>query len=171
MEYWDLYDKHHQKLKLVHQKGTMIPKDAYRLTVHVCVLNAEDKMLIQKRKDDKTIFPCLWDISAAGSAVSGETSEMAAHRETFEEIGLNYDFSDTRPLLTVNFDEGFSDWYVIVSNQDASEFVLQESEVSEIRWASLSEITDMIHNRTFIPYHDGFIELLCSMFKKRGAHQ
>lgn len=171
MEYWDLYDKDHRKLGQIHRRGDKMPQDGYHLTVHVCVLNQKGEMLIQKRAEDKMIFPGRWDVSAAGSAVVDETSEMAAHRETLEEIGQNVDFSKTRPFLTVHFDEGFSDWYVIETEKEIEEFVFQESEVSEIRWASLSEITEMIHENQFVPYHEGFIDLLYSMYKKRGAHQ
>lgn len=46
-------------------------------------------------------------------------------RELEEEIGLKLDLSNTRPHLTVNFDEGFDDIYLVEADIDLDELTLQ----------------------------------------------
>ena len=58
-EYIDIYTKDHIRT------GRRVPRTAhlkigeYRLIVHVCLFNAENKMLIQKRSSRKTSFGLL----------------------------------------------------------------------------------------------------------------
>ena len=44
-----------------------------------------------------------------------------------------------------------------------------KEEVAQMKWATCSDILKMKKEGTFIPYHDGFIEMIFSMRKKRGA--
>lgn len=52
----------------------------------------------------------MWDLSGAGSALQGETSQEAAEREIAEELGLVINWAGKRPCLTLNFPEGFDDY-------------------------------------------------------------
>ena len=45
----------------------------------------------------------MWDLTAAGSALQGESSWQAAEREVAEEIGLKIDLSNKRPIFSINF--------------------------------------------------------------------
>lgn len=56
--------------------------------VLVFVFNSRGKVWVQLRPRTKKHFPGLWDISACGGVISGETPAAAAHRETREEMGL-----------------------------------------------------------------------------------
>ena len=60
----------------------------------------------------------MWDISVGGSAVAGDNSIRAAEREVFEELGLKLDLSGERPFLTMNFSEGFDDFYIVEQDID-----------------------------------------------------
>ena len=167
MEQWNLYDKHRNLLPDVHIRGQKIPDGMYHLVVHVCVFNSEGKMLICQRTDDREVWPSYWDVSAAGSALLNETSAQAAQRETYEETGLYHDFEQEQIYFTIHGKDWFSDWYLIESEQ--REFHVQKEEVQAYRWASLSEILQMKKEGIFIPYHEGFLEMIFSMKKKRGA--
>jgi 8-oxo-dGTP pyrophosphatase MutT (NUDIX family) len=81
------------------------------MVIHVCIFNSKGEMLIQKRADDIVRWPSYWDVSVGGGAGAGDTSRMAAERETAEELGLHIDFSDRRPVITVNFADGFDDFW------------------------------------------------------------
>ncbi len=102
----------------------------------------------------------MWDISASGSVISGETTCMAAERELNEELGLSLSFANRRPALTVHFPEGLGDVFVIEKDVDLSTLTLQEEEVQAVRWADEAEILRMIDEDTFIPYQPNFISLL-----------
>ena len=56
---------------------------------------------------------------------------------------------------------GFDDFYTVeLPDPDLSSLKLQESEVAEVRWASLNEVRQMLTDGTFVPYVPGLIELL-----------
>ena len=160
MELWDLYTKDREKLEETMQRGAPHPAGKYRLVVHIAIFNSRGQMLIQQRQADKFGWPNMWDISASGSVISGETTSMAAERELFEELGLSVSFSDCRPALTIHFPDGFGDVFLLEQDLDPEKLVLQEVEVQAVRWADEEEILDMIENDRFIPYQSHFIGLL-----------
>ena len=162
MELWDLYDQNRIKTgELAVRGGDPIPPGRYRVVVHAAVFNAKGEMLIQKRQPWKEVFPGLWDITCGGSAQAGEDSPTAIWREVQEEVGLDLDaLRHGRAVFTVNFRDGFDDYYIAKSDVPARSLVLQESEVAEARWATREEILSMIREKTFIPYHPALIELL-----------
>lgn len=160
MELWDLYTKDREKLEETMQRGAPHPVGKYRLVVHIAIFNSRGQMLIQQRQADKFGWPNMWDISASGSVISGETTSMAAERELFEELGLSVSFADRRPALTIHFPDGFGDVFLLEQDLDPAKLVLQEEEVQAVRWADEEEILDMIENDRFIPYQSHFIGLL-----------
>lgn len=160
MELWDLYTKDREKLGETMQRGAAHPAGKYRLVVHIAIFNSRGQMLIQQRQADKFGWPSMWDISASGSVITGETTSMAAERELGEELGLSIPFAGRRPALTVHFPDGLGDVFVLEQDIDLSTVVLQEEEVQAVRWADEAEILDMIENDTFIPYQPHFIGLL-----------
>lgn len=169
MEIWDLYDRHRSKTGKVIKRGETPEKDYFYLSVHVCVFNSNHKMLIQQRHSCKKDFPNFWDFSAGGSARTGETSQMAAQRELFEEIGILENFESKRPHFTINFDEGFDDIYFIEKDIEIDQLKLQKDEVQAVRWASLEEILNMIKSGEFAPYYPGLIEFIFQSGSKPGC--
>lgn len=170
MELWELYTYDRQRTGYTMLRGDGQPEGLFRLVVHVCIFNSDGEMLIQQRQPFKKGWPNLWDITVGGSALSGEDSRNAIARELYEELGLKFSFENLCPSLTVHFDGGFDDIYLIEQNVDLSEIRLQSEEVQAVRWCSRQEILKMIENERFIPYHKSLIELLFAMRKYRGAH-
>lgn len=170
MEIWDLYDKDRVKTEETMVRGSSFKENTYHLVVHVCIFNLEGQMLIQQRQPFKDGWPDMWDITVGGSAISGDTSQVAAEREVYEEIGYKLSLDKIRPALTINFDDGFDDIYLVEQDIDISKLSLQYEEVQAVRWATMDEIFDMIDNETFIPYHKSLIELLFFMRNKTGTH-
>ena len=160
MELWDLYTKDREKLGETMERGAKHPEGKYRLVVHIAIFNIRGEMLIQQRQADKFGWPNMWDISASGSVITGETSSMAAERELGEELGISVSFANRRPALTVHFPEGLGDVFLLEEELDISALALQEEEVQAVRWANEDEILQMIEEDTFIPYQANFISLL-----------
>ena len=171
MEQWDLYDIHRMKTGETWVRGQEMREGNLHLVVHICVFNSKGEMLIQHRQSFKEGWPDCWDFTAGGSAVAGDTSQMAAQRELFEEIGLHYNFENIRPFFTINFDYGFNDFYLIEQDVELSSLHLQEEEVQAVKWASKDEILQMISEKTFVPFHEGLIQLIFDIRKRRGTLQ
>ena len=121
-------------------RGEAIPDGAYHLVVHVCIFNSRGEMLIQQRQPFKSGWPDKWDITVGGSAVAGENSRAAAEREVLEEIGYPLHLTQGNLVLTVPFDGGFDDIYLVEAEPELEKLKLQAEEVQRVKWASMQEI-------------------------------
>ena len=167
MEYLDLYDKNRVKTGEVIPRGSKMPKDRYRLVVRVIVFNSEGRMLIQQRASDRNSYPNMWDFSVGGSVEAGETSSQGAERELLEELGLKFNVSDIMPSFSINFEQGFDDFYIINYDIKAEDVVLQKEEVQAVKWATKEDIINMIRNGEFINFRESLVDLLFSFNEKR----
>lgn len=171
MELWDMYDINRNKINRTLARGEELQPGDYHLVVHVCIFNSNGDMLIQQRQSFKEGWPNMWDLTVGGSAIAGDTSQTAAQRELYEEIGLKLDFQHIRPHLTINFERGFDDIYLIEKNVQLHTLTLQYEEVQNVKWASKEDILAMIKNGEFIPYYESLIQFLFDSRKKRGTIQ
>lgn len=168
MELVDLYDENRLPLGKTAERSALRAPGEYRMVVHVCVFDRRGRLLIQQRTRSKFIFPNLWDVSVGGGVDAGETSRQGAEREFREELGVSLDLSGLRPSVTVNFDGGFDDFYILTKDLSLEGLTLQEEEVQAVRWASLEEILDMLGRGAFIPYPESFLRFLFDMRKQFG---
>ena len=163
MEAWDAYDVNRIPTGRSVIRGEEHPEGLYHMVVHIAIFSSDGKLLIQQRCTRKPTFPEKWDVTVGGSALCGETSQMAIRRELREELGLDIDFSDIRPRLTVNFEDGFDDYYIIIKDIPLDSLRFQAEEVMDARWATLEEVCAMIDSGEFIPFMKSFIAFLFEM--------
>ena len=168
MELVDLYDENRLPLGRTAERSARKGPGEYRMVVHVCVFDSRGRLLIQRRTPEKVIFPNLWDVSVGGGVDAGEDSRRGAEREFREELGYPLDLSGLRPSVTVNFDGGFDDFYILIRDLRLEELTLQREEVRDIRWASLEEVLGMLRQGTFIPYPESFLRFLFDMRDRFG---
>lgn len=168
MELVDLYDENRVPLGRTGERSAPKGPGEYRTVVHVCVFDSRGRLLIQQRAPEKFIWPGLWDVSVGGGVDAGETSRQGAEREFREELGYPLDLTGLRPSVTVNFDGGFDDFYLLTEDLDLEELTLQAEEVQSVRWAALEEILDMADGGTFIPYPRSFLRFLFDMRTQFG---
>lgn len=160
MERFDLYDINRLKTGETLERNGIVPKGKYRVVVHIIIFNSKGEMLIQQRVSTKRVHPNKWDFSVGGCVIAGETSNQGAERELLEEVGVKQDFSKTIPNFTINFETGFDDFYVIHSDMPAEDFVLQETEVNKVKWASKEEVLKLIESDEFVRYKKELVELV-----------
>ena len=148
MECFDLYDVNRNRTGKVLERGNKVPEGFYRLVVHVCIFGSDGRMLIQKRLPNKSGWSGMWDITAGGSALAGDSSQQAASRE----------------LLG-----GFNDIYTVNMDVDIDSLKLQPTEVEQVRWATEEEILEMLKQKEFVLYKSSFISLLFFLRNHNGA--
>lgn len=169
MELFDLYDADRLPLHKTAVRGGGVPENCYHIVIHVCMFNSRGEMLIQKRQKNKANWPDLWDLSVGGTVSAGERSGIGAERELHEELGIDLPLRDMRPYLTIHYDTGFDDIYVLTHDIEISELKLQKEEVQEAKWASCAEIEAMLNAEQFVPYRKELIRLLFALRSGRGT--
>ena len=109
MELFDLYTADREKTGRTMVRGEPTPAGFYRLVVHICIFDAQGRMLIQQRQPFKKGWSNLWDVSVGGAAQAGDSSRAAAERETREELGLSIPktFDEFEAMLPVIADAGY----------------------------------------------------------------
>ena len=68
--------------------------------VHLHVFDAEGRLYLQKRADNKDIQPGKWDTSVGGHVDYGEDIETALLREAREELGI----TDFEPVFILRYE-------------------------------------------------------------------
>lgn len=159
MEILDIYDRDRHRTGKTYLRKDRIPEGGFRLIVHILIFNDRGELLIQQRAAHKKMGG-LWDITCGGACQAGEDSQDGARRELKEELGLDIDFANLRPILTANFDQGFDDFYILRENIDTGNLILQEEEVKAACWASRDEVFKMHANSDFVQYKESFLALL-----------
>lgn len=168
MEPVDLYDENRIPLGRTAERHEPKEPGTYRTVIHVCLFDSRGRLLIQRRTMNKSIWPGRWDVSVGGGVNAGETSRQAAEREFREELGCPLDLTGVRPSVTVNFPEGFDDFYLVEQDLELSDLTLQADEVSQVRWVDLPELEAMSADGRFIPYPKGFLRFLFEMRQQFG---
>ncbi len=175
MELWDIYDRNGQLTgKTAVRGGKPMEAGEYHLVVHILAFNAKGELLIQRRQLYKDGWPGWWDVSAAGSVIKGEDSLAGAIRELSEEVGIHAAKEEMIRFCTMWGSNWIDTFYFTRFDGDPASLTLQTTEVMDVRFASESEVAEMIRDGKFIPYRhfgDGFIANLFSAARNRFGLQ
>lgn len=162
MEIVDKLDNKKEYLNKVSERHEKIEGE-YRQSVHTWIMNSKGEFLIQKRTPNKKNFPNMWS-QTGGGVDSGETTLQAAIRECHEELGINIEKDEIEFMLSFKRKYDFVDVWLVKHDYDISTLVLQEDEVSDVMWASIDEIRELMRTgklaKSIEIYFDMFISLL-----------
>lgn len=162
MEMVDKLDNKRQMLNRTTERSEKTNGE-YRQSVHTWIMNSKGEFLIQKRSPNKKIFPNMWS-QTGGGVDEGETTLQAALRECKEELGITIDLSNIELILSFKRKFDFVDVWLVKQDIDISNIVLQEEEVSEVKWSSIDEIRELMKTdklaKSIEIYFDMFINLI-----------
>lgn len=162
MEMVDKLDNKRQMLNRTTERSEKIGGE-YRQSVHTWIMNSKGEFLIQKRSPNKKFFPNMWS-QTGGGVDEGETTLQAALRECKEELGITIDLSNIELILSFKRKFDFVDVWLVKQDIDISNIVLQEEEVSEVKWSSIDEIRGLMKTdklaKSIEIYFDMFINLI-----------
>ncbi len=144
MELWDAYNSNLEKIEgltLVRDEQDKIPKGVYHLVCEVLVRHTDGTYLLMKRDPTKQLYPNMWEATAGGSALQGESVLEGALRELREETGI---VAETLEQL---------DWslggscihcrFLCVTDCDKDSIKFQEGETCDYRWVKAQELLAM----------------------------
>jgi isopentenyldiphosphate isomerase len=101
-ELLEVYDDRGQPTGVAKARGAIHRDGDWHLAFFCWIVRRgggdEVEVVLQKRADDKDVWPGRFDASAAGHVRYGETTAEAA-REIEEELGLHVDVAELEPLM------------------------------------------------------------------------
>lgn len=170
-----------EKLEIVDEYGTslgIVTREEAELKNHITqnvlvfVFTPEGKIWIQKRPTTKKHYPGLWDISACGGIVFGETPNLSAQRETQEEMGITCELHFVEKFLNEFKGEDGSKRrrfsHLFIGQTYKQPHI--STEVDEFRYLSYDELKKeiQVHPEYFVPSFLLELEKAYTATKKMG---
>ena len=148
MELIEIVDENGDFTGQIIDKEEAHDKNLLHNEVGIFIINDDGKVLLQKRSANKRFSPNKWGL-CAGHVDAYESLETAALREIKEEVGLDLSLKELIPYgeREINISDSNSHityFYYVICNKKAEEFVIQEEELSEVKWFNIDEIIIMI---------------------------
>lgn len=151
MEIVDIYDAKKNKTNKTVERKEKPKEGEYRLSIQIWITNEKGEILIQRRSNNRKMFPNMWSETAGGAAQTGENSEETCAREFQEELGVTPDMKKAEYIGCIKRKYDYVDIWYIKQNIDIKNIKIQEEEVSEVKYASIEEIKKLIKNKEFVP--------------------
>ena len=126
--------------------------------VAIFIINSKGETLLQKRSRNKRYNPDMWAI-CAGHVDAYESLEDAAIREVKEEIGLVipkdklYKYKDAEIALKES-NSHTTHYYYAKIDKEENEFIIQEEELSEVKWVDIDKVISMIKGHDNIVFKE-----------------
>ena len=158
MEVWDAYNKEFEKIEgMTLIRGEAIPDGFYHLVSDIIVKHTDGTYLLMQR-DSRKHFGGLWEATAGGSALKGETPLACAVRELREETGVeSEELAEVGRVVshdTIYFE------FLCVTDCDKTSIALQEGETSAYKWVTKDELISMKKEELVMERMQKFIDEL-----------
>lgn len=133
-EIWDAYDRQFNRIentKLI--RGESIPDGIYHLVGEIIVRHKDGTFLLMQRDFNKHLGG-MWELTAGGSALEGETPLECAIRELKEETGIAaYDLKEIRRIVHEEHHSIYVE-YLCLTDWNKEAIVLQPGETIAYKW-------------------------------------
>ena len=156
-------------MEVLTEKGQLVGKRISKAEAHrkgichgisaVALIDDKGRLLLQKRSETKEIEPGKWDLSGAGHIDIYETPECCAVRELYEELHIQINEEDLICIDTYlnqfQFDEErrinhFTYLFFVRKNINITDVILQESEISEVKFVNKKEFVYMLNKNQMV---------------------
>ena len=143
MELWDAYD---EKMNIITGvtliRGKKIPDGMFHLVSAIIVRHTDGTYLLMQREEHKH-YGGMWEATAGGSTLKGETPIEGAYRELFEETGIKA--KKLIPIGTETKREHNTHYasFLCITDCPKDSIVLQKGETVAYKWATRDEIYAM----------------------------
>ena len=166
----DIFDENNNALNVQKMKSEAHKLGLWHRASHIWIYNSSGEILLQLRAKKKSLYPNMWDVSAAGHIGTGEDPMIAGLREVEEEIGLkiknkNLDFfmiKKHKAIFRNIINNEFYYVYFVKYNGDITQLKLQKEEVQKIKFISINKIEKelKINPEKYVPHGDYWFEIL-----------
>ena len=158
----DLYDINSKRTGKTYYKGDSIPKGYYPMVVMAVIRNSNGEFLMQKRVESKGGD---WGVTG-GHPKAGETPIEGIITEVKEELGLSFSKDDF-----IEYDSGCDGkdcykMYLVNKDIDLNDIIIQEEELTEVRWFSMEELDNMVSSGELNEDQVSCFKKVCEYIKK-----
>lgn len=142
-EIWDAYDKEFNRIedvKLI--RGEVVPAGMYHLVCDIIVKHVDGTYLLMQRAYEKHCGG-MWELTAGGSALEGETPFECAVRELKEETGIvSCDLQELGRLVHDGHRSLYVE-YLCITDWDKNAVSLQKGETIDYKWVDKNVLLEM----------------------------
>lgn len=116
----------------------------------IFIFNRQGDVLLQRRSEQKMLWPGFWSNACCSHPRKGESAEEAAHRRLKQELGIStdltylYKFEYQAPFRDIGSENELC--WVWVGLADSDEIEANENEIAEWRFFSKSELDGELDN-------------------------
>lgn len=139
-ELWDAYDNNFNKLaNITLVRGEKIPDGIFHLVCEIAVKHKDGQYLLMQRDSSKH-YGGMWELTAGGSALKGESAMDCAIRELKEETGICCE--ELIEIGRVVHYEHHSIYvqYLCYTECEKDSILLQEGETMAYKWVDKEEL-------------------------------
>ena len=160
MEIWDAYDADFNRIDGISLvRGEPIPDGCFHLVSEIVVKHDDGSYLLMQR-DIRKHLGGMWEATAGGSALRGESPLDCAVRELREETGISSDkLTEIGRVLHYGHRTIYVE-YLCNTAIDKSSIVLQDGETSAYQWISVNDLRKMSKDELATQRMQNFIEEL-----------
>lgn len=147
-EYLKIYDENNQDSNEIKERTLVHELGLWHREIEVWIINEKNEVLIQQRSPNKKLGANKWSI-VAGHVPADESLIETAIREVQEEVGIKKVCPSDLVFFNIrkaNYDKGeiknncYKYCYILKTNLKENDFVLQEDEVSKIKYIKLDKL-------------------------------
>lgn len=160
MEIWDGYLEDGTLAGCDLIRGSQIPCGLFHLVSEIIVRHKDGTYLLMQRDYNKIIYPGLYEASAGGSVLKGETAIEAAKRELKEETGIEAD--ELIQIYCCKSKDTIYNGFLCESDWDKNSITLQPEETISFIWLGKEDFLKFIESDKYIYAHkkrlEGFLD-------------
>lgn len=175
MELLDILDEEGNKIGIKERSEVHRDGDWHKVAF-VFVVNDKGEIILQKKSKEKQSNPNKWTASASGHLSAGDTEIEGAMRELQEEIGVKADEKELKYLGMIKEQwsnekrkiSHMSIVYLLFKNVKIEQLILQEEEVSEVKYVSYRDFEKMLQekNEDIVKHDEIYATVLKELHKK-----
>lgn len=142
-ELWDAYDNNFNIINdITLVRGKPLSDGIYHLVCEIIVKHIDGTFLLMQRDYQKN-YGGMWEVTAGGSALKGETPLLGAIRELKEETGLVA--KDINEIKRIVHDAHHALYvvYLCVTDCEKDAITLQEGETVAYKWIGKNSLIEM----------------------------
>ena len=129
-------------------------KGLWHRAVYGFIIDKNSNILLQKRSQNKKLWPNRWDVTVGGHVDAGEFGRQTIIRECKEELGIDVKENEIKYLVSSTsvyeknnyLNKHYDECYLILKDVDITKLKLQKEEVSDVQYFSKDELLERIEN-------------------------